>query len=168
MTQNVDGLHQKAGNRSVVEMHGNIWKARCASEKTPGCSAVCDAHPELDDDRSGWLSVVDFTADGQALPPACSCGGLLRPHIVWFGEQLDGDVVSRAFREAERADVLLSVGTSAQVSPASMLPQIAAQTGAVVIEINPQATPNTSISNYALRGPSAEILPQLLDQDHGE
>ena len=170
VTQNVDGLHQRAGSRDVVEMHGNIWKARCASENTAGCGAALRAHPELDNvsagsddpEGCGWLTVVDFLADEAPLPPPCSCGGILRPHIVWFGEALDSAVLNRAFQEAKRADVLLSIGTSAQVTPAALLPQIAAQTGAVVIEINPQATPNSSISNYALRGPSAEILPRLI------
>lgn len=160
VTQNVDGLHQRSGSTGVVEMHGNIWTARCAREDRPGCAEARRAHPDLEGD--GWLTLRAFTAGSAELPPTCTCGGLLRPHIVWFGESLDQAVLRRAFDQAARAEVLLSIGTSSVVFPAAMLPKIAAQTGATVIEVNPQATPNTAFARYALRGGAAEVLPRLL------
>lgn len=160
VTQNVDGLHEMAGSRDVVEMHGNIWKARCAEEVTPQGAAARKAHPD-GSDTARWRTLVDFTAEGVAMPPLCSCGGLLRPHIVWFGEALDEGVLGRAFAEAENAEVLISVGTSGVVYPAAMLPRIAADTGATVIEVNPHETPASSLATFVLRGGAAEILPRL-------
>lgn len=163
VTQNVDGLHRRAGSRRILEMHGNIFKARGATETSPSCEAVRQAHAERGSDTIGaWWTVQDFRVGG-TLPPACSCGGLLRPHIVWFGEQLDPDVVGEAFSEAGRADVLLSIGTSSQVAPANRLAAIAAGTGARVIEINPQATSASNAADIVLRGASGEVLPHLLD-----
>jgi NAD-dependent deacetylase len=164
VTQNVDGLHQRAGSSGVVEMHGNIWKARCALETEPGNPAVRRAHPEASAAYGEWCSVVDFDASGVELPPPCSCGGLLRPHVVWFGEPLNGHVIDVAFHRARQAEVLLSIGTSAQVTPAALLPRIAAETGACVIEVNPETTPNSSLARYALRGGAATILPALVSR----
>lgn len=161
VTQNVDGLHQRAGSPDVVEMHGCIWKARCADEVAPDCAAVRQTHAAPSDPRARWRTVVDFVAEGAALPPPCTCGGILRPHIVWFGESLDEEVIERAFGEAREADVLISVGTSGLVTPAALLPRIAASTGATVIEVNPADTPTSALAAFALRGGAGEILPRL-------
>lgn len=141
VTQNIDGLHRAAGSTAVLEMHGNIWRTRCTRKGTVG------------DNRDVPL---------RKIPPLCpECGALLRPHVVWFGESLDPDVIHRAFEQSRRCDLMLVVGTSAVVHPAASLPQIAAQAGAVIVEINPAQTPLTSMADISLRGPSGRILPEL-------
>ncbi len=143
ITQNVDGLHAKAGSKNLLELHGNIWKTRCTAEGT-----IAD--------------LIDVPLS--ALPPRCpSCGALLRPHIVWFGESLDPVAIGRAFAESAAADVMLVVGTSALVHPAASAPHHAAASGAKVIEVNPEPTPLTGEATLSLRGKSGEILP-LIDK----
>jgi NAD-dependent deacetylase len=141
ITQNVDGLHALAGSRRLLELHGNIWKTRCPDEN------------RIVENRDVPLSPI---------PPRCaSCGGLLRPHIVWFGEGLDQDILRQAFSACTQADVMLAVGTSALVHPAASLPLAAAESGATVIEINPDPTPLTPHADIPLRGKAGEILPRL-------
>lgn len=141
ITQNVDGLHALAGSRRLLELHGNIWKTRCPDED------------RIVENRDVPLSPI---------PPRCaSCGGLLRPHIVWFGEVLDQDILRQAFSACTQADVMLAVGTSALVHPAVSLPLAAAESGATVIEINPDPTPLTPHADIPLRGKAGEILPRL-------
>jgi len=141
ITQNVDGLHAKAGSADVVELHGNIWKLRCTAE---GTVTENRAHPLPE------------------LPPRCpACGALLRPHIVWFGEPLDRATLGRAFAASEACDVILTIGTSAVVHPAASLPLTAAAAGARVIEVNPEPTPLTLSAHVSLRGPSGVILPAV-------
>jgi len=141
ITQNVDGLHAKAGSANVLELHGNIWKLRCTAEGT------------VTEDRTHPLP---------ELPPRCpACGALLRPHIVWFGESLDGPTIARAFAASEACDVMLVIGTSAVVHPAASLPLTASGSGARVIEINPEPTPLTPAAHLSLRGPAGLILPAI-------
>ena len=141
ITQNVDGLHGKAGSREVVELHGNIWKLRCT--------------------REGTVSEVRENPLSQ-LPPVCpSCGALLRPHIVWFGESLDPDVLERAFRLSESCRAMLVIGTSSVVQPAASLPFAAARAGAAIIEVNPEPTPLTPHADVFLPGKSGRIMPEL-------
>ncbi len=148
ITQNVDGLHQKAGSRKLVELHGNIWKTRCTREST-----VKENHQ----------------VPLPQIPPVCEeCGALLRPHIVWFGESLPRDALEEATRAAENCDLFLVVGTSGVVYPAAALPQQAAGSGAVVVEMNTVETPITPLAKWFLRGPGAETaqaLAQTLDLD---
>ena len=147
VTQNVDGLHQRAGSRNVLELHGNILRTKCFDEGTR-------------------VAEVDDTG---AVPPRCPrCGGLLRPDVVWFGELLPADVLNRAMQAAQVCDTFFSVGTSALVQPAASLPLLALEGGAVVVEVNPQATPLTAQATYALRGPSGEVLPELVRAVWGE
>ena len=141
ITQNVDGLHALAGSRRLLELHGNIWKTRCPDEGRVAENLDVPLSP---------------------IPPRCaSCGGLLRPHIVWFGEGLDQDILRQAFAACAQADVVLAVGTSALVHPAASLPLAAAESGATVIEINPDPTPLTPHADIPLRGKAGEILPRL-------
>lgn len=141
ITQNVDGLHAKAGSRDVVELHGNIWKLRCT--------------------REGTVSEVRGSPLPQ-LPPVCpSCGATLRPHVVWFGESLDPAVLERAFRLSESCQAMLVIGTSSVVQPAASLPLAAARAGAKIVEINPEPTPLTPHADVFLAGRSGEILPAL-------
>ena len=141
ITQNVDGLHRLAGSQNISELHGDIWKVRCTS-----CRLVVE-------NRDVPL----------ALLPHCSgCGGLLRPHIVWFGEALDAQVLARSFRAAESCDVMVIVGTSGVVYPAAMLMPSAVANGAFVIEINLDPTPHSSGADISLQGRAKEIVPLLL------
>jgi NAD-dependent deacetylase len=139
LTQNVDGLHGLAGSRSLIELHGNIWKVRCT-----GCGAVKE-------DRRVPIPI----------PPHCSsCGKMLRPHIVWFGESLNAGDVDQAIAALENCDVMLVIGTSGVVQPAASFASTARAAGAFVVEINPDAS--SSAAQVALRGRAAEIVPQLV------
>jgi NAD-dependent deacetylase len=143
ITQNVDGLHEAAGSKNIVELHGNIWKVRCTVE-----GKVSDSHE---------------TPLGE-LPPRCQCGAMLRPHIVWFGESLEPAVLQKAFEASRNCDVFIVAGTSAVVQPAASLAGLAADAGAFVIEVNPDHTPITSLVDAHLRGRSGEVLPLLLEK----
>lgn len=141
ITQNVDGLHRRAGSRRVVELHGNIARVRCSREGT----------------------VIDhWESSGDAVPRCPDCGALLRPDVVWFEEALDPDALAAAESMARRCDVMLVVGTSAEVYPAAALPSIARSGGAIVIEINPNSTALSPMADFRLRGPAGAILPALI------
>ena len=139
ITQNVDGLHDRAGSRPL-KLHGDIWSLRCT---------VCGAERR------------DFRPSLPQLPPYCSCGGMERPGVVWFGEGLPQDVWSAAEQAVRAADMLMVVGTSAVVYPAAGLVTAAKSAGASVIEINLEDTPATSLADVAWRAPAAEALPML-------
>ncbi len=141
ITQNVDGLHHAAGARGVLELHGNIWRVRCTA---------CGLERE------------DRTVPFPALPPRCAaCGGLERPCVVWFGENLPEDAFEAASRAAATADVLVVVGTSAVVYPAAGLVTMAAHCGATVIEVNPEPSALAGEATVLLRGPAGVVLPEL-------
>ena len=143
ITQNVDGLHAKAGSQNLIELHGNIWKMRCTKEDT-----VSD----------------DFDSPLKKIPPFCpSCGALLRPHIVWFGESLDTTMISRAFAASSACEVMLVIGTSSVVYPAAALPIRAGESGAKIIEVNPDPTPLSSYADISIRGKAGDILPRLAE-----
>ncbi len=143
ITQNVDGLHQKAGSKRLVELHGNIWRVKCLS-----CGAV----------------YYDYFASYTQLPPACKeCGGLIRPDVVWFGEALPEDTLEIAIRWAKDCDVFVVVGTSAVVYPAGELPYLAKEYGAKVIEINPEGTPVSSLADVIIREPASSGVKKLLE-----
>ncbi|MFQ5431073.1 MAG: NAD-dependent deacylase [Nitrospinota bacterium] len=143
ITQNVDGLHELAGSKNMVELHGNVWKVRCTVEGT-----VSDNHE----------------APLGELPPLCECGAMLRPHIVWFGESLEPDVLRKAFDASRACEVFIVAGTSAVVQPAASLAGLAADGGAFVIEVNPDKTPITDLVSAHLQGKSGEVLPLLLEE----
>jgi len=140
VTQNVDGLHQKAGSRTVIEIHGSIWILRCSQ---------CD--------RS-W---VDYSVP-LPLVPHCACGAMARPGVVWFGEQLPHDAWLTAEKAAVGCDVFLVVGTSAAVYPAAGLADTARSAGAKVIEVNVEKTAISHAVDFSLTGPAGEILPKLV------
>jgi NAD-dependent deacetylase len=144
VTQNIDGLHQKAGSKSVVELHGNIWRVRCTKERT----VSANTEPHLEE-----------------IPPRCpSCGALLRPDVVWFGEPLERAVLEEAVRLSATCEVMVVVGTSALVHPAASLPMAALERGARLIEINPDSTPLTRLAHLSLRGKAGEVLPLVQDR----
>jgi NAD-dependent deacetylase len=140
ITQNVDGLHQKAGSKKCLELHGNIWKTRCTDE-----GKVLD----------------NLESPLKTIPPMCECGAMLRPHIVWFGESLPEDVIQSSFKAVEECDLMLVVGTSAVVQPAASLPGIAKNSGAYVIEVNAEKTPISSIVDDSYIDKAGKILPLL-------
>jgi NAD-dependent deacetylase len=143
VTQNVDGLHQRAGSRNVIEIHGNITRTKCFEEDT----------------------VVSEWKDTGDVPPKCPhCGGLLRPDVVWFEEGLPEGLAETAFKASRECDVFLCIGTSAVVYPAASLPLEALANQATVIEINPDPTPLSPKATYVLNGPAGKILPELLSQ----
>jgi NAD-dependent deacetylase len=141
VTQNVDGLHDLAGSKGPLKLHGDIWELRCTSCGYQGVNRD--------------VPLVE-------IPPRCECGALLRPNIVWFGESLPAGVIEAAWGGSEQADLFLVVGTSALVQPAASLPLAAKRHGARLVEINPDRTPVSSQADICLAGPSGEILPQLL------
>ena len=141
VTQNVDGLHDLAGNGKILKLHGDIWRVRCTA-----CGA------EFPNRRAPLPKI----------PPHCACGGLLRPGVVWFGEPLPNGMMAEAEHAVSAANVVLVVGTSAVVYPAAGLIPLARQAGAKVIEVNLEETQFSSSVDAALRGPSGEILPQLI------
>ena len=144
ITQNVDGLHERAGTREVVRFHGSIWELRCRE--------ACAAAPER-----WWDDRVPFPD----MPPRCPhCGGLVRPGVVWFGEGIEPAVVERSVA-ASACDIFFTVGTSAVVYPAAALVQQAKRQGAYTVEINLEATPASEHVDLALQGPAEELLDQI-------
>jgi NAD-dependent deacetylase len=143
VTQNVDGLHQRAGSRDVIEFHGNILRDRCSR----GCS------------RSE--GVVGSPAEGDALP-RCACGALLRPDVVWFGEMIPPTALETATAATRDCDVFLSIGTSSLVFPAAGFAQEAQRGGAALVEVNPAATPLSDSADFTLRAQAGVALPQLV------
>lgn len=140
LTQNIDGLHQRAGSRSVFELHGSIIRIKCT---------ICDYKDNI-------------TSKFDSLPPKCKCGNILRPDVVWFGEPLPQDVWAEAIRHAQGCDVMIIAGTSLVVSPANQLPVHAKQNGATLIEVNPEKTVMSSDMDLSVRETSANALPHLV------
>ncbi len=141
ITQNVDGLHRRAGSRHVIELHGNIMRTICSRESV----------------------VVETWEETEEKPPRCPrCGAFLRPDVVWFGEMLPAGALQAAIEAAQEAEIFFSIGTSAIVQPAASLPFEAARHGATVVEVNLEETPVTPIAHYVLRGPAGVVLPTLV------
>jgi NAD-dependent deacetylase len=144
ITQNVDGLHQMAGNSDVIEFHGNMAWQRCME---------CDVHYKT--------SRVDLTE----IPPRCDCGGILRPNAVLFGEMIPQEALWRSRQVATDCDVMLVIGTSAVVQPAALMPVVAKDSGAKIIEINPESTPLTGeISDYLIKGSAGDVMNGILEE----
>src|SRR5579862_864700 len=131
ITQNVDGLHQRAGSQKVIELHGNITRTKCFDEGT----------------------IISQWAETGDIPPKCpDCGGLLRPDVVWFEEPLPAAEISVSQEASRSCDVFLSIGTSTVVYPAAALPFEALRSGATVVEINPEPTPLTDKADFVFSG----------------
>jgi NAD-dependent deacetylase len=141
VTQNVDGLHDRAGSRNLLKLHGDIWRVRCVT-----CGA---------EDRNEVVPLPE-------LPPRCSCGGLLRPAVVWFGEALPLDQWERALEASARADIFLVIGTSAVVYPAAGLAEVARGAGAKLAVVNLEPTPLDYQADWILNGESGQLLPRLI------
>ncbi len=145
ITQNVDGLHQRAGSRRVLELHGSIWRVICTS--------------------CGYTRRLERPVD--VVPPKCpKCGGLLRPGVVWFGEPLPVSVFAEAEAEAARSDTMLVIGTSGVVMPAGEIPLIAKRRGAVLVNINLEENAYTGIADVEVRAKAA-VFARLLAEELG-
>jgi NAD-dependent deacetylase len=141
LTQNIDGLHQQAGSVEVVELHGSLWKVRCTE-----CGVVTSDHPiEL-----------------PILPKCETCRGLLRPHVVWFGEMLEPEILNEAETATLQCDLFLVIGTSAIVQPAAAYPVMAAKRNVPVVEVNLERTQISEIATVCLLGKAGQILPKLV------
>ncbi len=140
LTQNIDGLHQKAGSSEVLELHGSIVKIKCT---------VCDYKDEI---------ITEFSET----PPLCKCGNILRPDVVWFGESLPQEIWQKAMIFASECDLMVIAGTSLVVSPANTLPIYAKQNKAILIEVNPENTEMSSEMDLAIRDTSAVTLPKFV------
>jgi len=150
ITQNIDGLHTRAGSRNVVELHGNIWRVKCTE---------CGAR------------YYNYDVSLKEIPPRCEkCGGLLRPDVVWFGEPVYE--AEKAYELSESCDVMFVIGTSAQVYPAAYLPRLAWSHGAKIVEINPEETHVSTYAHFVIREPAARVLDwiyrKLLEAFQGE
>ena len=140
ITQNVDGLHQRAGSHAVLEFHGNLFENRCSVENRV-----------ITDD------------DGSKLPKCPACGAKLRPGVVWFGEPVPQAALSASFAAAADCDVFMSIGTSSLVYPAAGLVDIARDRGAISVEINPKPTPAGHQFDFVLQGNAGLILPKMIE-----
>ncbi len=141
ITQNVDGLHRRAGSKNVLELHGNIWQVRCLEEGTVS---------------------ENFESPFPEIPPRCpACGGLLRPNVIWFGEALPRLILEQAQAACIAAELMFVIGTSAYVQPAASLPLVAAEAGAKIVEINPDYTPLSTYADHSFRGKAGEVLVEI-------
>jgi NAD-dependent deacetylase len=147
VTQNIDGLHQQAGHAPdrVIEVHGTMREVRCMA---------CDW-------RGPMGAVLDRVRGGEEDPPCERCGGILKSATISFGQSLDPDVIERAMRAAERADLLLAIGTSLQVYPVAGAVPLAKAAGARVVIVNAEPTPFDEIADAVLRQPIGDVLPAL-------
>jgi NAD-dependent deacetylase len=141
-TQNVDGLHQKAGVKNVLELHGSLWRVRCTK----------------------CLKEREEFKLFESVPPKCECGAMLRPSIVWFGEMLPPDIFESAGRAAEKCDLYLVIGTSGVVEPAASLARVAGNHGAKVWEINPEETALTHICERSWRSGAGAVIEEVIEE----
>jgi len=146
ITQNVDGLHFKAGSRNVVELHGNMREAVCLS-----CSRIVSMEEAMGMAKRGHL------------PPRCECGGVLKPNVVLFNEPLPEEAYRRALWESGACDLMLIVGTSLQVYPAAYLPVIAKRRGAKLAIVNMEPTPLDEVADAVVYAKAGEALPAIVD-----
>jgi NAD-dependent deacetylase len=141
ITQNVDGLHQRAGSQQVLELHGNLFRTRCCQ-----CGKPAETWEESDE-----------------VPPRCpACASWLRPDVIWFGEMLPA-ALWEAEAAATQCQIFVSIGTSTVVYPAAELPFTALRGGTTVVEINPQSTPLSNCAGFVLPGKAGEVLPALVE-----
>jgi NAD-dependent deacetylase len=172
ITQNIDNLHQQAGSKDVLELHGSLFRLQSFVDPDeipdPNVSQVichvcdgyavhehCDPYATKDD-----LSEVELKAG--AVPRCPGCGAMLRPDIVWFGEPLDINVLDRSMQLADICDLMICIGSSLEVQPAASIPYRAKWGKAIVIEINPEPTYLSSEADVFLKGKAAELLPTLV------
>lgn len=151
VTQNVDDLHERAGSRDVIHLHGSLHQPRCLA-----CARPYAFPPGIPDEPEGGRRLS---------PPRCGhCGGPIRPGVVWFGETLPEESWQRAKNAAEQCDLLFSIGTSSLVQPAASLPHLAASKGAVVVQVNPQGTELDRVARYNITGAAGVVMPEIVTE----
>jgi NAD-dependent deacetylase len=144
ITQNVDGLHERAGTQNVIRFHGSIWEVLCWNN--------CAASPQR-----WWDETVPYSR----IPPPCPhCDGIIRPGVVWFGEGIDPEVMSRSADSLD-CDLFFTIGTSSMVYPAASLVHEAKSRGAYTVEMNVESTPASALLDLALEGPAEKLLDEL-------
>ncbi len=144
ITQNIDSLHRRAGNKNILELHGNIFQTKCLI-----CNKIYFDETIYSDDQ---------------LPPKCKfCGGKTRPNVVWFGENLDRDILDKAMAASAQSEVFLCIGTSGVVQPAASFPKIASDMASFVVEINVEYSGVSIYADEVLIGKAEEILPKIVD-----
>lgn len=143
ITQNVDGLHNQTGIKNIIEIHGNIWRVRCTREN-----------------RVFFLTDVPL----KEIPPRCSCGAILRPDVVWFGEAIPTDLIEKAHFLIETYETMVVVGTSGVVYPVASFPTIMKSKGGKVIEINAENTPISDVADVSILGKAGEIVPAVVER----
>lgn len=143
ITQNVDNLHRKAGSKKVIEFHGNFTKMSCIKCRR----------------KYGYEEIKL-----NELPPKCDCNGIIKPDIIFFGEEIPKYALHEAFQLANKCDLFITIGTSCEVYPASELPLIAKRNGAKIIEINREDTALTPLADYILRGQAGRIMEEILNE----
>jgi len=176
VTQNIDDLHRKAGSKRVLEIHGTLREATClkchrvvptqtktlsenyeSKHKQEECST-----PSADGESLRFQGLIErFIETGE--PPMCQCGGMLKPNIVLFGEQLPKRILLEAWGEAERCDLMLVVGSSLEMAPASEIPLVAQRYGAKVVIVNYQETYLDDLADVVIREDVAEVLPRIVE-----
>lgn len=142
LTQNIDNLHRAAGSSSLVEVHGNVFRFKCFDNHHP-----VETLPQSDEE-----------------PPRCHCGSMIRPDVVWFGETLDSHDLEVAFDALSACDVVLVVGTSGIVYPAAGFPGVAKQSGASVIEVNPEISRITADADVFVQAEAGKALPPIVER----
>ncbi|MEL6526645.1 MAG: NAD-dependent deacylase [Chloroflexota bacterium] len=149
ITQNVDDLHEQAGSKNIVHLHGNIATHKCFDN--------CQGTPTL-------IDITKLTYDKTTGPPDCPyCGAHVRPNVVWFGERLPADALYKAQSYSQQCDVMIVVGTSGLVSPAAELPRLAKKNGATIIEVNPDYSMITRFADIKLEAPSGVAMPKVIE-----
>ncbi|XP_041376312.1 NAD-dependent protein deacylase sirtuin-5, mitochondrial-like isoform X2 [Gigantopelta aegis] len=170
ITQNIDELHIRAGTKNILEIHGNLFKTRCTkcgdvsvNKDSPICSALAGKGAPDPDAKDAKIQVQDL--------PRCKkdkCGGLLRPHVVWFGESLDNNILHKTDEELNKCDLLLVIGTSSVVYPAASFAPMVASRGVPVAEFNIEETPTTGYIQFHFSGPAGEHVPVALARHESE
>lgn len=163
ITQNIDELHKKAGSRNLLEIHGALFRVRCTQcgvETANYQSPICEALRGRGQPEAG---ASQEPIPVESLPRCTDCGGLLRPAVVWFGENLDQEILMRAHQAVDACDACLVVGTSSVVYPAAMFAPGVAARGATVAEFNIEPTESTSLFGFYFEGPCGQTLPPILN-----
>ncbi|MDI6840541.1 MAG: NAD-dependent deacylase [bacterium] len=160
ITQNVDDLHTKAGNKVVIELHGNMFRfrcMRCSNKRKLDKKELTELLSKLEKNRNSRLAITKFFVP-------CKCGRRMRPDVVLFGESLPEAELKLAYKEIENCNTLLLVGTSGVVYPAAYLPAYAKERGKPIVEINPERTKFSEFADYFIAGKAGEVLPQILQE----